>query len=143
MNKSTLATTEDPSTLSAYLVEDASSVDAHLSEVFIRSKADPHSKAFVHCFLERVLKLLDSMSVTGPLPKSAEAVDSTRGERAAAWLRRNRWHLLAYTSFGLVILLLLWQNSRMERAIEDNRGLINETHAQVLQAILELQQQGE
>lgn len=101
-------------------------LDENLAYVLKTSKAGSGPKAFVHGFLEQVVLLLESWGVTGPLTKSNEMVGSTPSERAADWLRRNRWHLLAYTGLTVTVLVLLWQLNQMNQAIHDNRALFTE-----------------
>lgn len=140
--KEPLALDDQQSQALARLSTAVDGLDENLADVLETSKAGFGPKAFVHGFLEQVVLLLESWGVTGPLPKSNEMVGSTPSERATAWLRRNRWHLLAYTGLAVTVLVLLLQLNAMNRAIRDNRALINQTHAKVLEAILELQEEG-
>ncbi len=141
MTKEKLAFDSAQTKAFARLVEDAGHVDNHLTEVFQQSRADPFSKAFILSFLEGTMWLLDSLGVTGPLPKSAEAVDSTRADRALAWLRRNRWHLIAYSGLVVTVLVLLRQLNEMNHAIHVNRALINAHNIELQEAAVQTQEQ--
>ena len=140
MTKESLALGGQQSRALAALAQDAEYLDENLAEVLATSKAGPANKAFLHGFLERVVLLLDSLGVTGPLSKSDEVLGTSPRERAMAWMRRNRWHVLAYTGLAVVVVVLLVQLGRMNQAIQGNREHINHTHFEVMQAIQDLQE---